>query len=143
MLCGGPEADAPDAGRHQWAVDAGPLKAASGAAAAAVLGPDGQAPRAGQLHRNPDLGATFRSLARHGALEGAGKPARRPPHSTPTSATDHIEPREVVMLNPRGSLIPSRDEGHTAWLGQGRTLHVPLCTSAACAISAWTSMSNG
>ncbi|KAK9835342.1 hypothetical protein WJX81_003771 [Elliptochloris bilobata] len=55
---------------HQWAEDAVPLMKASGAAAGAFLGPDGRPPRAGQLQRNPDLAATFRSVAQHGALEG-------------------------------------------------------------------------
>ena len=34
------------------------------------LGPDGQGPKAGQLHRNPDLAATFRKLAQEGAQKG-------------------------------------------------------------------------
>ena len=45
---------------------------ASGAAARAFLGADGRPPRAGQLQRNPDLAKTFRAVAEHGALEGAG-----------------------------------------------------------------------
>lgn len=44
---------------------------ASGAAARAFLGADGRPPRAGQLQRNSNLGKTFRSVAEHGALEGA------------------------------------------------------------------------
>ena len=44
---------------------------ASGAAAQAFMAADGRPPRAGQLQRNPDLGKTFRSVAEHGALEGA------------------------------------------------------------------------
>lgn len=32
---------------------------------------DGKAPAAGQLHHNPDLAATFRQLAEHGAAKGA------------------------------------------------------------------------
>ncbi len=62
--------------RHQWDEDAEPLKSASGVAARAMLGADGRAPRAGQLQRNPDLAATFRAVAQHGALEGAGPRAR-------------------------------------------------------------------
>ena len=37
---------------------------------AAFLNPEGNAPGAGEIQRNPDLGATFRSVAEHGALEG-------------------------------------------------------------------------
>lgn len=57
--------------RHQWGEDVGGVTKASGAAAGAFLGPDGRPPRAGQLQRNPDLAATFRCVAQHGALEGA------------------------------------------------------------------------
>ena len=32
---------------------------------------EGHAPQAGQLHRNRDLAATFRSIAEHGASAGA------------------------------------------------------------------------
>ncbi len=39
--------------------------------AKALMTPDGKAPAAGQLQRNPDLGATFRRLAEHGAFKGA------------------------------------------------------------------------
>ena len=57
--------------RHQWAEDAVPMMKASGAAAQAFMSANGRPPRAGQLQRNPDLAKTFRSVAEHGALEGA------------------------------------------------------------------------
>ena len=38
---------------------------------AAFLNPQGRAPGAGEIQKNPDLGRTFRSVAEHGALEGA------------------------------------------------------------------------
>ena len=38
---------------------------------AAFLNPEGRAPSAGEIQKNPDLGRTFRSVAEHGALEGA------------------------------------------------------------------------
>lgn len=75
--------------RHQWGEDAEPLKRASGVAAGAMLGANGRAPRAGQLQRNPDLAATFRAVAQHGALEGAW--AARPTWH-PGRAAEHCEP---------------------------------------------------
>ena len=43
---------------------------AGGSGIKAFLGPDGQGPKAGQLHRNPDLAATFRKLGQEGAQKG-------------------------------------------------------------------------
>ena len=37
----------------------------------AFLNPEGRAPSAGETQKNPGLGRTFRSVAEHGALEGA------------------------------------------------------------------------
>ena len=37
----------------------------------AFLTEEGGAPKYGQIQCNPDLGQTFRTLAEHGALEGA------------------------------------------------------------------------
>lgn len=52
---------------YHWEISAPQLR---GPGKAAFLTPDGRAPAAGEIQRNPDLGATFRSLAKHGALEG-------------------------------------------------------------------------
>ncbi len=35
-----------------------------------MLTKDGRAPRAGEVHRNPDLGATLRRVGRLGAKDG-------------------------------------------------------------------------
>lgn len=53
---------------YHWGATSMELK---GPGKAAFLTPDGDAPRAGEIQKNPDLGRTFRSVAEHGALEGA------------------------------------------------------------------------
>ncbi|BDA50498.1 Glutathione hydrolase proenzyme [Coccomyxa sp. Obi] len=52
---------------YHWEISTPQLR---GPGKAAFLTPDGRAPAAGEIQRNPDLAATFRSLAKHGALEG-------------------------------------------------------------------------
>ena len=52
---------------YHWDISLPQLR---GPGKAAFLTPDGRAPAAGEIQRNPDLGRTFRSLAEHGALEG-------------------------------------------------------------------------
>lgn len=48
-----------------------PALQAAGCIVACTQAPGGGAPKAGQLMRNEDLAATFRSLAAHGAAKGA------------------------------------------------------------------------
>lgn len=53
-----------------WARGEKYLKDQGGSGIKALLQPNGKAPQAGQLQKNPDLAATFRSLGEHGAEEG-------------------------------------------------------------------------
>ena len=46
------------------------LKDQGGSGIKALLQPDGKAPKAGQLQKNADLAATFKSIAEHGAEQG-------------------------------------------------------------------------
>ncbi len=55
---------------YYWGRGAKLLKDQGGSGIKALLQPDGNAPKAGQLQKNPHLAATFRSLAEHGAEEG-------------------------------------------------------------------------
>ena len=55
---------------YYWGRGAKLLKDQGGSGIKALLQPDGSAPKAGQLQKNPHLAATFRSLAEHGAEEG-------------------------------------------------------------------------
>ena len=55
---------------HFWKFYLHQIKDKKSAGAQAFLTPEGRAPRAGEIHKNPDLGATFRSLAEHGAANG-------------------------------------------------------------------------
>jgi len=52
---------------YHWAESVPQLR---GPGKAAFLTANGCAPAAGEIQKNPHLGATFRSLAEHGALEG-------------------------------------------------------------------------
>lgn len=55
---------------YYWGKGEKYLKDQGGSGIKALLQPDGKAPRAGQLQKNADLAATFRSLAEHGAEQG-------------------------------------------------------------------------
>lgn len=55
---------------YYWGRGAKLLKDQGGSGIKALLQPDGSAPKAGQLQKNPHLASTFRSLAEHGAEEG-------------------------------------------------------------------------
>jgi gamma-glutamyltranspeptidase len=52
---------------YHWDISAPQLR---GPGKISLLNPEGRAPRAGEIQRNPDLATTFRTLAEHGALEG-------------------------------------------------------------------------
>ncbi len=55
---------------YYWGRGSKLLKEQGGSGIKALLQPDGSAPKAGQLQKNPHLASTFRSLAEHGAEEG-------------------------------------------------------------------------
>lgn len=55
---------------HNWDLDLFQIKNYETEASKAFYTAEGKAPKAGQLHRNPDLAATFRCLAESGASKG-------------------------------------------------------------------------
>lgn len=57
---------------HLWEKDLFQVKEAGGPGARALCTEAGNAPQAGQIQRNPDLAATFRAVAEHGAHQGQG-----------------------------------------------------------------------
>jgi gamma-glutamyltranspeptidase/glutathione hydrolase len=52
---------------YHWEISAPQLR---GPGKASLLNPEGRAPAAGEIQKNPDLAATFRTVAEHGAHEG-------------------------------------------------------------------------
>ncbi|KAK9843622.1 hypothetical protein WJX84_004234, partial [Apatococcus fuscideae] len=55
---------------HLWNAEVAALKRLGRQLGAAMLQPDGSAPKAGQIQRNPDLAATLRTVAEKGAKAG-------------------------------------------------------------------------
>ena len=55
---------------HYWGLGLSQIQRQGGPGVKSFCTKDGKAPKAGQIHRNADLAATFRSVAENGALEG-------------------------------------------------------------------------
>ena len=55
---------------HLWGAEVASLQK-QGRKLTAMLQPDGSAPKAGQIQRNPDLASTFRTIAEKGVKDGA------------------------------------------------------------------------
>jgi gamma-glutamyltranspeptidase/glutathione hydrolase len=62
----------------EWAKGAALIARQGGPGARALVDENGAAPRAGQLWRNPDLAATLRRVAEHGAAKGAAGGVEQP-----------------------------------------------------------------
>ena len=61
---------------HYWGLGLIQIQRQGGPGVKSFCTKDGKAPKAGQLHRNADLAATFRSVAENGALEGGSSTQR-------------------------------------------------------------------
>ena len=55
---------------HLWGGEAAYFEKKGQKLGQAMLQPDGSAPKAGQIQRNPDLARTFRSIAEKGTKQG-------------------------------------------------------------------------
>ena len=55
---------------HSWKASEALLRRQAGGSGHPMLQPDGHAPKAGDIHKNPDLAATFRTIAEKGAYDG-------------------------------------------------------------------------
>ncbi len=94
---------------HLWGAEVASLQK-QGRKLTAMLQPNGSAPKAGQIQRNPDLASTFRTIAEKGVKDGAALFSSAIPPPLPTT----LQNAECFgMLYLRGS---TAEDSNDLWM---------------------------